>query len=69
MEKAYDGRQVVGMDLHRRRSVLVRTTGHAGVSIHVPPTNSAAHGELLCPRGIDPIPPHCSMSYSAEINL
>jgi transposase len=26
MEKAYDGRQVVGMDLHRRRSVLVRTT-------------------------------------------
>ena len=23
---AYDGRQVVGMDLHRRRSVLVRTT-------------------------------------------
>jgi transposase len=27
MEKAYDGRQVVGMDLHRRRSVLVRMTG------------------------------------------
>ena len=26
MEKAYDGRQVVGMDLHRRRSVLVRMT-------------------------------------------
>ena len=26
MEKAYDGRQVVGMDLHRRRSVLVRIT-------------------------------------------
>src|SRR5215470_11242654 len=24
METAYDGRQVVGMDLHRRRSVLVR---------------------------------------------
>jgi len=24
MEQAYDGRQVVGMDLHRRRSVLVR---------------------------------------------
>jgi hypothetical protein len=23
----YDGRQVVGMDLHRRRSVLVRMTG------------------------------------------
>ena len=26
MELAYDGRQVVGMDLHRRRSVLVRMT-------------------------------------------
>ena len=26
METAYDGRQVVGMDLHRRRSVLVRIT-------------------------------------------
>jgi hypothetical protein len=27
VETAYDGRQVVGMDLHRRRSVLVRMTG------------------------------------------
>ena len=26
MTGAYDGRQVVGMDLHRRRSVLVRMT-------------------------------------------
>ncbi len=26
MTEAYDGRQVVGMDLHRRRSVLVRLT-------------------------------------------
>ena len=26
METAYDGRQVVGMDLHPRRSVLVRMT-------------------------------------------
>src|SRR5258705_3871138 len=26
METAYDGRQVVGMDLHRRRAVLVRMT-------------------------------------------
>jgi len=26
METAYDGRHVVGMDLHRRRSVLVRMT-------------------------------------------
>ena len=27
MTEACDGRQVVGMDLHRRRSVLVRMTG------------------------------------------
>ncbi len=26
MSEDYDGRQVVGMDLHRRRSVLVRMT-------------------------------------------
>jgi hypothetical protein len=26
MTEAYDGRQVVGMDMHRRRSVLVRMT-------------------------------------------
>jgi hypothetical protein len=26
MDASYDGRQVVGMDLHRRRSVLVRMT-------------------------------------------
>jgi hypothetical protein len=26
MTGAYDGREVVGMDLHRRRSVLVRMT-------------------------------------------
>ena len=30
METAYDGRQIVGMDLHRRRSVLVRMTETAG---------------------------------------
>ena len=27
MDAAYDGRQVVGIDLHRHRSVLVRMTG------------------------------------------
>jgi hypothetical protein len=26
MQEAYDGQQFVGMDLHRRRSVLVRMT-------------------------------------------
>jgi transposase len=30
MTEAYDGRQVVGIDLHRRRSVLVRMTGDGG---------------------------------------
>ena len=30
METAYDGRQVVGMDLHRRRSVLVRMGRRSG---------------------------------------
>jgi hypothetical protein len=33
METAYDGRQVVGMDLHRRRSVLVRMTGDGTVAL------------------------------------
>jgi hypothetical protein len=27
MTEAYDGREVVGIDRHRRRSVLVRMTG------------------------------------------
>jgi hypothetical protein len=26
MSRAYEGRQIVGMDLHRRRSVLARMT-------------------------------------------
>jgi hypothetical protein len=30
MSEAYDGPQVVGMDLHRRRSVLVRMTADGG---------------------------------------
>jgi hypothetical protein len=29
-ETAYDGRQVIGMGLHRRRGVLVRMTETAG---------------------------------------
>src|SRR5262245_4914392 len=42
MTEAYDGRQIVGMDLHRRRSVLVRMTedgrrlGTARISNSVP---------------------------------
>ncbi|MGH3604024.1 MAG: hypothetical protein ACRDQI_08350, partial [Pseudonocardiaceae bacterium] len=30
MSGAYEGRQIVGMDLHRRRSVLVRMTETGG---------------------------------------
>jgi len=42
METAYDGRQVVGMDLHRRRSVIVRMTedGHRLATARI--TNSPA---------------------------
>jgi len=42
METAYDGRQVVGMDLHRRRSVLVRMTGDGRRLGSARITNSAA---------------------------
>jgi transposase len=42
MAEAYDGRQVVGMDLHRRRSVLVRMTGDGRVLETVRITNSPA---------------------------
>ena len=42
MSEAYDGQQVVGMDLHRRRSVLVRMTadGRKLETAHI--TNSPA---------------------------
>src|SRR5881398_496613 len=42
MTEAYDGQQVVGMDLHRRRSVLVRMTsdGRKLETAHI--TNSPA---------------------------
>ena len=42
MTEAYDGRQVVGMDLHRRRSVLVRMTEDGRKLETVRITNSAA---------------------------
>ena len=42
MTEAYDGRQVVGMDLHRRRSVLVRMTMDGRKLETVRITNSAA---------------------------
>src|SRR5919198_5659171 len=42
MAEAYDGRQVVGMDLHRRRSVLVRMTEDGRKLGTTRITNSAA---------------------------
>src|SRR6266567_6324302 len=42
MTEAYDGRQVVGMDLHRRRSVLVRMTMDGRKLETVRVTNSPA---------------------------
>src|SRR5437660_8835780 len=42
MTEAYDGRQVVGMDLHRRRSVIVRMTEDGRKLETVRITNSAA---------------------------
>ena len=42
MTEAYDGRQVVGMDLHRRRSVIVRMTEDGGKLETVRITNSPA---------------------------
>ena len=42
MSEAYDGQQVAGMDLHRRRSVLVRMTADGQKLETVRITNSAA---------------------------
>jgi transposase len=42
MTEAYDGRQVVGMDLHRRRSALVRMTEDGRKLETVRITNSPA---------------------------
>jgi transposase len=42
MTEAYDGRQVVGIDLHRRRSVIVRMTGDGRKLETVRITNSPA---------------------------
>src|ERR1700740_3680313 len=42
MAEAYDGREVVGMDLHRRRSVLVRMTEDGRELETVRITNSPA---------------------------
>ena len=70
MEKAYDGRQVVGMDLHRRRSVLVRMTDDGRRLGTVRITNSPAELRAQIARagknpwvlGRDPL---CSWQYAS----
>src|ERR1700746_1440448 len=55
MTEAYDGRQVVGMDLHRRRSVLVRMTEDGQRLGTAPITNSpAALRAEIAKAGTDP---------------
>jgi hypothetical protein len=52
MSEAYDGQQVVGMDLHRRRSVLVRMTADGRKLETARITNSPA--ELRRVSGVPP---------------
>ena len=55
MTEAYDGRQVVGMDLHRRRSVLVRMTEDGRKLETVRITNSpAALRAVIARAGTNP---------------
>src|SRR5215470_4433840 len=55
MTEAYDGRQVVGMDLYRRRSVLVRMTGDGRKLETVRTGNSpAALRAVMMRAGKDP---------------
>jgi transposase len=53
MTEAYDGRQVVGMDLHRRRSVLVRMTEDGRKLETVRITNSPAALRAVIARAGD----------------
>ena len=55
MSEAYDGQQVVGMDLHRRRSVLVRMTADGRKLETVRITNSPAElRRVIAPAGKRP---------------
>ncbi|MFI7207941.1 hypothetical protein EEZ25_33180 [Micromonospora aurantiaca] len=56
MQAEYDGRQIVGIDLHRRRSMIVRTS-EAGDSY-----SSRAH----FPIGLDCSSPTTSSKQSAR---
>jgi hypothetical protein len=50
MSEAYDGREVVGMDLHRRRSVLVRMTADGRKLETTRITNSPAERRRVIAR-------------------
>ena len=55
METAYDGRQVVGMDLHRCRSALVRMTEDGGLLGLARITNSSQQlGKEIARAGTSP---------------
>ena len=57
MTEAYDGREVVGMDLHRRRSVLVRMTPDGRKPETARITNSPAElRRAIAGAGTDPKP-------------
>jgi hypothetical protein len=52
MDEAYDGREVVGMDLHRRRSVLVRMSMDGRKLETVRIMNSPAAGPIAEPTRV-----------------
>ena len=56
MTEAYDGRQVVGMDLHRRRSVLVRMTedGRKLETVRIA-SSPAALRAVIARGGVNPL--------------
>jgi hypothetical protein len=57
MAEAYDGRQVVGMDLHRRRNVLVQMTEDGRKLETVRITNSPAALRREIAKAGNPQPP------------
>ena len=64
MTEAYDGREVVGMDLHRRRSVLVRMTAALSYSDLL----RQAAGKGL-PPPLEPTAPHGANGNCARARI
>ena len=82
MTEAYDGRQVVGMDLHRQRSVLVRMTEDGrqagdrpdhqqpgGAAARRSPGRGRTRGWCSRPRTAGTGPRTCSRRPGAEVHL